>query len=160
PQSTVRLSWPDLSELPADVKPMLVDNQTGRSIYLRTSTGYTYEVGDEATERSFTLRIADEGAGALAINTLSAGATEGRAQIVYTLSQDAAVDVEVLNIAGVTVRRLIAGRAQEAGPQQLTWDGRNASGSSAPNGRYIIRVTARSDDGQQVSAIRSLQLER
>ncbi|MFW5868666.1 MAG: FlgD immunoglobulin-like domain containing protein, partial [Armatimonadota bacterium] len=160
PQATVRLSWPDLSELPADVRPMLIDNQTGRSIYLRTSTGYTYEVGDEATERSFTLRIADEGAGALAINTLSAGSAEGRAQVVYTLSQDAAVDVEVLNIAGVTVRRLIAGRAQEAGPQQITWDGRNASGSNAPNGRYIIRVTARSDDGQQVSAIRSLQLER
>jgi len=159
PQATVRLSWPDLSDLPADVRPMLVDNVTGRTIYLRTSTGYSYEVGDEATERSFTLRIADE-AGALAINTLSAGTADGRAQVVYSLSQDANVDVEVLNIAGVTVRRIIAGRAQQAGPQQLTWDGRNASGANAPAGRYIIRVTARSNDGQQVSAIRSLQLQR
>lgn len=160
PGATVRLAWPDLSELPADIRPMLVDNDTGRTIYLRTSTGYTYEVGDEPTERSFTIRVADDGAAALAINTLSAAAAAGRAQIIYALSQDASVDIEVLNIAGVTVRRIIADRAQQAGPQQVTWDGRNASGAGVPNGTYIIRVTARSQDGQQVSAIRSLQLER
>ncbi|MGI5819408.1 MAG: S8 family serine peptidase [Armatimonadota bacterium] len=160
PGATVRVSWPDLSDLPGDIRPMLVDNETGRTIYLRTSTGYSYEVGEHGTERSFTLRIADEGAGALAINTLSAAAAAGRAQIVYALSQDASVDIEVLNIAGVTVRRIIAGRVQQAGPQQVTWDGRNAAGVSAPSGRYIVRVTARSDDGQQVSAIRSLQLQR
>ena len=89
-----------------------------------------------------------------------AEAAAGRAQIVYALSQDASVDIEVLNIAGVTVRRIVAGRAQQAGPQQVIWDGRNAAGVSAPGGRYIVRVTARSGDGQQVSAIRSLQLER
>ena len=160
PNATVRLSWPDLTELPADVRPMLVDNATGRTTYLRTSTGYTYEVGDEPTERSFTLRVAENGAGALAINTLSAGATFGGAEIVYALSQDASVELEVLNIAGVTVRRILSGRAQQAGPQQVAWDGRNASGSNAPSGTYIIRVTARSEDGQQVSAIRSLQLDR
>ena len=160
PEATVRLSWPDMSGLPNDVRPMLVDNATGRTIYLRTSTGYTYDVGEEPTERSFTIRVADAGAGALAINTLNAGADSGRAQVVYALSQDAAVDIEVLNIAGVTVRRIVADRAQQAGPQQVTWDGRNASGSSVPAGTYIIRVTARSDDGQQVSAIRSLQLGR
>jgi hypothetical protein len=160
PNTTVRLSWPDMTQLPGDVRPTLVDNETGRTIYLRTSTGYTYEVGDEATERTFTLSIAEDGAGALAINTLSAGATGGRGQIVYSLSQDAAVEVEVLNIAGVTVRRVLAGRAQQAGPQQVTWDGRNASGSNAPGGTYLVRVTARSDDGQEVSAISTLQLER
>jgi subtilisin family serine protease len=159
PETTVRLSWPDLSELPGDIRPMLVDNATGRTIYLRTSTGYSYEVGDEPSERSFTIRIADA-AGALAINTLSAGAAGGRGQIVYTLSQDASVGIEVLNIAGVTVRRIFSERAQSAGPQQVTWDGRNAAGSNVPAGTYLIRVTARSDDGQQVSAIRSLQLGR
>jgi hypothetical protein len=160
PNASVRLSWPDLTDLPEDVRPMLVDEATGRTIYLRTSTGYTYEVGDEPTERTFALRVADDDAGALAINTLSAGADSGRAQVVYALSQDATVELEVLNIAGVTVRRILSGRAQQAGPQQVTWDGRNTSGSNAPSGTYIIRLTARSDDGQQVSAIRSLQLER
>ena len=160
PGATVRLSWPDMSGLPAECRPTLVDNQTGRRIYLRTNTGYSYEVGDEPGERSFTVVISDTATGALAISTLSAGATAGRAQIVYSLSQDASVDIEVLNIAGVTVRRVVSERAQAAGPQQVTWDGRNASGSAAPAGTYIIRVIARSDDGQQVSAIGTLRLGR
>lgn len=159
PGATVRLSWPDLSQLPASCRPVLIDEDTGRTIYLRTCTGYTYEVGDEAAERNFTLRISDDSA-ALTISALSAGAADGRAQITYTLSADAAVDVEVLNIAGVTVRRLVADRAQSAGPQQLTWDGRNNAGAAVPAGTYLVRITARTDSGQQVSAVRSLQLGR
>lgn len=160
PGSTVRLSWPDLTTLPNDVRPILVDNETGQAIYLRTSTGYNYEVGENPTERSFTLRLADDGAGSLAINTLSASASDAGAQIVFALSAPAAVDIEVLNIAGITVRRLVEGRQQAAGTQQVTWDGRNQSGSPVPAGRYIVRLTARSDSGQQTSAIRSLQIDR
>jgi flagellar hook assembly protein FlgD len=137
-----------------------VDEDSGRAIYLRTTTGYTYEVGDEAAERHFTLRISDGDAGALTIGALSAETAGGRAQIVYTLSADATVDVEVLNIAGITVRRLVGERAQTAGPQQLTWDGRNNAGSAVPAGAYLVRITARSESGQQVSAVRSLQLGR
>lgn len=160
PGATVRLSWPDLSQLPASCRPVLVDEDSGRAIYLRTTTGYTYEVGDEAAERHFTLRISDGDAGALTIGALSAETAGGRAQIVYTLSADATVDVEVLNIAGITVRRLVGERAQTAGPQQLTWDGRNNAGSAVPAGAYLVRITARSESGQQVSAVRSLQLGR
>jgi thermitase len=160
PGATVRLSWPDLTTLPNDCRPILVDEQTGKVIYLRTSTGYSYEVGEQPTERSFTLRLADTGAEALAINTFSAAAAEGGAQIVYSLSAPAAVDLEVLNIAGVTVRRVIEAREQAAGSQQILWDGRNQSGSPVPAGTYIVRITARSESGQRVSAIRSLQLNR
>ncbi len=160
PGATVRLSWPDLSQLPADCRPVLTDNRTGRSVYLRTSTGYSYDVGDEPGEAAFTLRIAGDGAEALAVNALSVAPAGGGAQVAYSLSRAGSVDIEVLNIAGRTVRRLVADRAQEAGPQQVTWDGRNASGAPAPAGTYLVRVRARAADGQQVSAIRSLQLDR
>jgi hypothetical protein len=160
PGATVRLSWPDLTTLPDDCRPILVDEQSGRAIYLRTTTGYTYEVGEQPTDRSFTLHTASDGAGALAINTFSATAADSRGQIVYSLSAPAAVDVEVLNIAGVTVCRVAHGVQQAAGTQQLIWDGRNQSGSAAPAGTYLVRVTARSENGQRVSAIRSLQLDR
>lgn len=160
PGATVRLSWPDLSELPADCRPILVDEDSGRSIYLRTSTGYSYEVGDEPTERNFTLRIADGDAGTLTISALSAIGGSGGAQVAYTLSEDAAVTVEVLNVAGRVVQRLAADRAQTAGPQQLRWDGRSLAGSAAPAGTYLVRILARGADGQQVGAVRSIQLAR
>ncbi len=159
PGATVRLSWPDLSELQNDIRPILVDNDTGRAIYLRTSTGYEYEVGEHPTERSFTLRLAD-GTDALAINTFSAGAADGGAEILYSLSAPAAVDIEVLNIAGITVRRIVEDRNQDAGSRRVLWDGRSRSGSPVPAGTYIVRITARSESGQRVSAIRTLRLGR
>ena len=159
PGATVRLSWPDLTQLPADCRPVLVDEDTGRTIYLRTSTGYSYEVGDEPVERNFTLRISDAGE-ALAIVAPNAIGGVGTAQVVYTLSEDAVVTVEVLNIAGRVVQSLAAGREQLAGPQQLVWDGRSSAGTAAPAGNYLVRIVARGADGQQVSAVRALQLER
>ena len=159
PGATVRLSWPDLSSLPADCRPILVDEATGRSIYLRTSTGYSYEVPDQAGERAFTLKL-NGGAGALAVTALSVGAGGAGAQVAYTLSADASVDIEVLNIAGVVVRRVLADRVQAAGPQQVVWDGHNAAGVAVPSGTYLVRIVARAGDGQQVSAVRTLQIRR
>ncbi len=159
PGATVRLSWPDLSQLPADLRPVLTDTTTGRTIYLRTSTGYSYEAGDQPDEREFTLHVADR-EGALAIGALSLATTGGRTEVVYNLTADASVDVAVLNIAGRVVRRVLTGREQAAGPQQVAWDGRNHRGAPAPAGTYLVRVRARAASGQQVTAVRALQLER
>ncbi|MEA3402036.1 MAG: S8 family serine peptidase [Armatimonadota bacterium] len=160
PGATVRLSWPDLSTLPADIRPVLVDEATGEAVYIRTSTGYTYDVGDEPTERQFTLRIAESDGQPLAICALTAVGGEGGAEIVYTLQRAASVDIEILNIAGRTVRRLLADRQQAAGAQQVTWDGRSSAGSAVPGGTYLVRVVARGPDGQQASAVRCVQLGR
>lgn len=159
PGATVRLSWPDLSQLPNECQPVLTDEATGRSVYLRTTTGYSYEVGEAAGERSFTLKLSAADA-QLAIGALAAVAAGGGAQVSYTLSEDAAVDAEILNIAGRVVRRLVADRPQDAGPQQVLWDGRSTAGARVPAGTYILRVCARAADGQQVSVVRGLQIGR
>ncbi|MGC9316486.1 MAG: S8 family serine peptidase [Armatimonadota bacterium] len=158
PGATVRLSWPDLTTLPAGIRPVLVDETTGESVYLRTSTGYTYDVGAEPTERQFTLRVAQEGSQPLAICALGAVGGEAGAEIVYTLGRAASVDIEILNIAGRTVRRLLSDRQQAAGTQQVVWDGRSSAGTVVPGGTYLVRVTARDADGRQTSAVRCLQL--
>ncbi len=160
PGATVRLSWPDLSRLPADCRPVLTDEATGRSVYLRTSAGYSYEVGEQPTERSFTLKLTPAGSQTLAVAAMSASAAAGRAQVVYALSEDATVDLEILNIAGLRVRRILAGTQQAAGTQQVVWDGKNASGAPVPSGTYLVRLCARADDGQQVSVVRALQMGR
>lgn len=160
PGATVRLSWPDLSRLPNDCRPVLTDQATGRSVYLRTSTGYSYEVGEAAVERSFTLKLSSADAGTLAIAAMNVSAAGGHAQVSYTLSEDAAIDLEILNIAGVTVRRVLAGKAQDAGPQQVVWDARNTAGASVPAGTYLVRLCARAADGQQVSVVRAVQIGR
>jgi hypothetical protein len=159
PGATVRLSWPDLSQLPNDCRPVLTDEATGRSVYLRTTTGYSYEVGEAAGERSFTLKLSAADA-QLVIGALAAVATGGGAQVSYTLSEDAAVDAEILNIAGRVVRRLVADRPQDAGPQQIVWDGRNGAGAWVPAGTYFVRLRARAAGGQQVSMVCAVQIGR
>ncbi len=159
PGATVKLSWPDLSSMPANCRPVLVDDISGQSIYLRTSTSYSYEAAQDAAERTFTLKLGDD-AGVLAITSLAASSGNGGAQLAYALSADAAVDVEVLNIAGVVVRRVLAQRQQTSGPQQVIWDGQNGAGAAAPAGTYLVRIRARTADGQQVSAVRTVQVAR
>ena len=42
----------------------------------------------------------------------------------------------------------------------LLWDGRGQTGTRVPNGRYLVRITARGDDGQQSQSVAPLLLRR
>ena len=65
------------------------------------------------------------------------GATVG-----YRLKDDATeVRVDIMNSAGSVVRSIALG-AKAAGPHTATWNGRTGSGTWAPAGRYLLRITA------------------
>jgi len=83
----------------------------------------------------------------------SALATARGAEVVFTLSADANVSAEVLNIAGRLVGRVCTDRASTAGVNVLLWDGRSATGTRVPAGRYLVRVMARSEDGAQTQSL-------
>lgn len=153
----VSLRWPEMSEVPADVRPVLVDTATGRSVYMRTTQSYEFTAREDA--RAFEIRLSD-GTGALAVSVPAARSTAAGAEISYTLSADAQVEVRVLNIAGRTIDTLVDGDLQTAGTQRLTWDGVSARGTRAPNGTYLVVVGARAADGQQTQAIGTLSLGR
>jgi spore germination protein YaaH len=70
------------------------------------------------------------------------GATVG-----YTL-KEAATDVrlDVLDSAGSVVRSIGLG-AKEAGPNTAAWNGRTGSGTWAPAGEYLLRITAVDQSG-------------
>jgi flagellar hook assembly protein FlgD len=87
-------------------------------------------------------------------------ANGGGASIEFAASCAASVDVTVLNVAGRVVRRLVQEREVAAGATALSWDGRDDTGTRLPGGRYLIRITAHTDEGQQASAITSLALGR
>ncbi len=72
-----------------------------------------------------------------------------QARIVYSLSKDAQVTIEIYDFASREVRTLIAG-AQRAGGQNHasdTWDGRDAEGDRVANGVYFYRIEL--DSGQE-----------
>jgi flagellar hook assembly protein FlgD len=124
---------------------------------MRTAQGYEFTAGED--QRELKIRLAG-GDGALALSVPAAHSTGAGAEITYTLSADAEVQVQILNIAGRTVDTVIDGDLQTAGAQNVTWDGLSARGTKAPNGTYLVVVSARAASGQQTQAIGTVSLGR
>lgn len=155
----VQLELPDLSEVPADRVVYLIDEDADRRIYARTTPSYSYSSG-EGGARRFRLEVVERTEAGLTISAAGAQAGAAGATVTYTLSTDASVGIEVLNMAGRTIAVLAADQATPAGLATSTWNGRSTAGTLVPSGRYLVRISARADDGQQTQALVPLQLER
>jgi flagellar hook assembly protein FlgD len=62
--------------------------------------------------------------------------------VMYSLSSDTNVTVEVLDGARNVVRELMLEEPQVAGQHTVVWDGFDRFGQVLPDGRYFVRVTA------------------
>lgn len=71
-----------------------------------------------------------------------------------SLSQSEEVRIKIYDITGKEIRKLYEGQMQ-AGRHKLSWDGRNATGSTLPTGVYIIRVSA----GQYTKTLKTVLLK-
>ncbi|MFW5867521.1 MAG: caspase family protein [Armatimonadota bacterium] len=151
----VTVHCPDLSAVPAEFSVLLEDRDTGAATSLRTSPGYRYTAG--ATPRRLMLRVERADASA-AFTAVTAQRTHAGASICFSLSTPGRISAEVLNIAGRSVRTLLDQRPHAAGAHVLAWNLRSSSGSAVPAGRYLVRLTARSDDGSIASAVAPLNI--
>jgi hypothetical protein len=113
------------------------------------------------------LTVATSGAGRrlLQLSTAPAVLTpngDGRndvAQIgyeLYDITGEAAVDVEIYDLAGRRVRR-VHEAAEGVGTYVQTWDGRGENGRLLPPGLYVVRVSAQTD-GDAATVTRVLGL--
>lgn len=160
PGADITLSWPDISGLPADVRPVLVDETTGKRRYMRTTSSLSIASGGSYTERALAVELEQAGTDTLVVGSLSASQTAQGVAIVYSLSSSATVDIEVLNIAGRRIATVSSGEPVAAGTAQALWSMRNCAGSLVPAGTYLVNVTARTETGQQISALRTMQIQR
>jgi len=94
------------------------------------------------------------------VATLACCPTELGAQMTLTLSADASVTCEVLNIAGRAVKTIVLDRPMTQGIKSLTWDGRNSAGLRTPSGMYLVRMTATSASGSRWTLMGMLNLTR
>jgi len=106
------------------------------------------------------VRITVPAIGGAALCAVSVTQVNGQAvSVVYRLAAAADVTVEVRNIAGRMVKTIPCGTAS-AGINTATWNLRNSAGATVPAGTYLCTVTARSEDGTQASAVRTVSLRR
>jgi hypothetical protein len=69
-------------------------------------------------------------------------------EISFTLAEAGRAELQVFNLRGQNVRRLVAG-SLEAGDHSVTWDGRDDGGARVPSGVYFYKLTAGDFEGMQ-----------
>ena len=125
------------------------------SVRATDGTAYTPWV-----QKRFTIGTGTAGVATAMVTFLAAMPTAAGAELVLTLAAPAEVRAEVLNIAGRPVRLIANGRPMPAGTQRLVWTGQSDAGLPVPNGPYLIRVTARGEDGTSSEALRTVTVRR
>jgi hypothetical protein len=103
---------------------------------------------------SFTTAAA--GTSGLSVTASAAPTASGVSAITVNLSAAAAVQASILNLAGREVAVLPA-QTCAAGVSTLLWDGRSATRTRAPRGRYLVRLQATASDGGNASCLTPLQ---
>ncbi len=157
----VTLTWPNLSQLPKDRLVILTDQDTGRRTFMRSRARYEFAAPGEGASRSFAVSVKPaQQAGVLVSNFSAVPLRGGGAELTFSLSADAAVSIEVVNVAGRLVQRIREGLEVEAGRHMAAWSGRSLSGTALPNGLYLCVLTAKAPDGQQVRRVCPLAVSR
>ncbi|MEN6645249.1 MAG: right-handed parallel beta-helix repeat-containing protein [Armatimonadia bacterium] len=89
--------------------------------------------------------------------TVAASPTAAGAQFSVNLNSVATVRTMISNIAGRVIAELPE-RDLPAGVSSLLWNGRSNSGTKVPAGAYLVRVEAKGEEGQRVSAVAPLHV--
>ena len=155
------LSWTDHYSVPKDVRLYLVDLDGGQRRYLRTTGSLVLNSG-ETGQRRLRIEATRGGASMLAITNLLVTPTRGLGtlDVQFTLSADALVDADVLSPSGRKVRQLTRSRAYTVGANHLPWDGRSDPGVKLAPGMYLLQITATTEEGQSVRALRPVMVTR
>lgn len=76
------------------------------------------------------------------------------ALVMYSLSADADITVNVLDETQAPVRTLTEGEPQAAGQHTVIWDGLDRMGQVLPDGEYLVQVSAHATVRNSASTIR------
>jgi M6 family metalloprotease-like protein len=108
---------------------------------------------------TITILPTEVAASALTVSATAAPARTEGAAITVNLSAAADVEVQICNLAGRVVGQLPR-QQLTAGVSNLLWNGSSVNGTSVPSGIYLMKVTARGEEGLQAQALSSLSVRR
>ena len=120
---------------------------------MRSAANDSYQTGtpteSAAVEISNTVTVASV---PLVVTASAATTRDQNVAITVNLTAAAEVGASVLNLAGREVAVLPASRLA-AGINTVWWNGRSVSGTRVPAGQYLMRVQARSADGNNANCL-------
>lgn len=155
--SSVTLVWDNLNEVvPPEYRLMLVDPETGEHRYMRTSSSWTFNVGDGAKR----LQVVVERRLGSGLRIVGARQESGRGNIVmvrFVLTEPALVEGRLVSLTGRLIQIAQPRKMLPVGENRLTLDGRSA-GTSLPKGLYLLELLAYGEKGEQVRTVVPVRL--
>lgn len=159
--SDVVLRWENVASVPRSVNLWLVDTETGRRFWMRTTPSYTFRSGRGITRRQFAVEMETGTHLPLRITQLRAQPTRaGGVAVQFNLNKPASTRVLVLSAKGSRIREVESTASRQAGLHTLQWDGRDSSGAALPAGAYFIEVLAITEEMEQSRAVIPVVLNR
>ncbi|HET91882.1 MAG TPA: hypothetical protein ENN99_14270 [Chloroflexi bacterium] len=73
--------------------------------------------------------------------------------VIYSISEDATISVDVLDSSRSVVRKLVEEEPQAAGQHTVVWDGLDRLGQVLPDGAYYVRVSAQATVQRSSSSV-------
>ncbi|MCD6351146.1 MAG: hypothetical protein J7M26_03405, partial [Armatimonadetes bacterium] len=104
PGAQVTVRWPDLRNLPPTLLPTLVDEESGARRYMRTTSAYSFTSSPVGAPRKLKVVVQRRTSTTPMVTAAHVQPQRRGAEIVYTLSAPAEVEVTVRNIAGRCIR--------------------------------------------------------
>ena len=136
-------------------------NQPGRyRYYFSANDGLRDAIGEPSWHRMPGPTVNAAHSASAQITSVSCCPAAGGAQVTFTLSAEACVTAEVLNIAGRVVRVLTADRTMPPGVNALTWNGRDSGGLGVPSGAYLVRMKVVDTAGANVQLVAPVRIAR
>lgn len=159
---TVSLTYPHLSRLPKNLRAYIVDPDSGKRQFMRTTTHYTFPPNSSGiTQKRLRIEVTSETDGKLRVNGLQAtvgGSDAARlVRLSFVLNREATVGGRVLSPTGKIIRALTP-MAAPRGLNVVSWDGKTQGGGVAGRGVYVIELVAEDGEGEQVRAVRLVTL--
>ncbi|NOY07182.1 MAG: hypothetical protein GXO82_11250 [Chlorobi bacterium] len=78
------------------------------------------------------------------------------ADIPFALAVPAVVDLKVYDLLGREIASLVTAERRDAGVHTVRWNGRDATGATAARGTYLLKFSARLDNGDVVTRFRKI----
>jgi hypothetical protein len=160
----VTVTWPNISQVPRNVRFRITDVATGLTRDLRMASGYTVRMAEPGV-REFKLSMEPGGATRAVIGNVSVSRAPTRDGIApftinYTLSGEAVTSVRILSAAGREVFTVVRARADLAGENTVSWALRDNANRAVAPGAYRVEIVAETVNGERVRRIVPINVTR
>jgi hypothetical protein len=138
---TVKITWPNISQVPSNVKLTAIDSTTGTKYDLRKQSSVAF-FGKAGKSQSYRI-VAEDAASVALLGSASASATTMAATVRYQVNDSASTTVRILQ-NGKLLANLLVNKSDVPGNKSVNWNLKDSTGRRVRAGVYVaeVRVTS------------------